>query len=67
PGEAELQFRIERQDADDPSSSRLIQTARFRPRGLLGLLYWCAVWPLHGLVFPTMLRGIRRDAERSAS
>jgi len=43
---------------------RLIQTARFRPRGLLGLAYWWSVWPLHFLVFPTMLRGIQRNAER---
>lgn len=75
PGEAELQFKIE---PIDPSPSdapehpvaidrcRLVQTARFRPRGLLGLAYWWAVWPLHFLVFPTMLRGIKREAEKLA-
>lgn len=38
-------------------------TARFRPRGLLGLLYWYIVVPLHELVFGGMLRGIRKTAE----
>jgi len=46
---------------------RLIQTARFRPRGLLGIAYWYSVWPLHFLVFPTMLHGARREAERERS
>ena len=60
PGEAELEFRVE---PIDDNTSNLIQTARFRPRGLLGLAYWYAVLPLHAFVFPRMLRGIRRDAE----
>lgn len=63
PGEAELMFTIE-EDGDDASVCRLKQTARFRPRGLLGLLYWYAVLPLHGIVFRGMLNGIRRAAER---
>ena len=42
----------------------LTQTARFKPRGLMGLAYWYAVMPLHGLVFDSMLRGIRHAAER---
>jgi hypothetical protein len=32
----------------------------------MGLAYWYAVLPLHGLVFDGMLRGIRRTAERLA-
>lgn len=50
--------------ANQPKRSTLIQTARFKPRGLLGIAYWYAVVPLHGLVFSKMLRGIRRDAEK---
>jgi hypothetical protein len=38
-------------------------TARFRPRGLLGILYWYSVLPLHHIVFGGMLRGIKRAAE----
>jgi uncharacterized protein YbjT (DUF2867 family) len=64
PGEALLEFAIE--PGGTPGHSRLVQTARFRPRGLLGLGYWYAVWPLHGLVFARMLEGIRRRAETEA-
>ena len=41
-------------------------TARFRPKGLFGLLYWSWVLPLHAIVFGGMLRGIRRTAETAA-
>jgi len=40
----------------------LVQTARFRPRGLLGRAYWYAVAPFHQLVFPELIKGIARDA-----
>jgi uncharacterized protein YbjT (DUF2867 family) len=64
PGEAQLDFAIEEIDARArPPLHRLVMTARFRPRGLLGLLYWYAVVPLHELVFGGMLRGIQKTAE----
>ncbi len=64
PGEAQLDFRIESLDQSEQHPlSRLVMTARFRPRGLFGLLYWYAVVPLHELVFGGMLRGIRKTAE----
>ena len=66
PGEALLSFEIEPKSADGGSST-LTQTARFKPRGLLGLAYWYAVLPLHGVVFSGMLRGIRAAAEHSAA
>jgi hypothetical protein len=47
--------------------SRLLQTARLAPRGLVGIAYSYAVLPLHGFVFGRMLRGIRRAAETLAS
>lgn len=47
PGEAWLEFRI----AED----KLIQTATFRPLGLLGRLYWFSVLPFHGLIFKGMI------------
>lgn len=62
PGEALLEFRLEPQP---DGHTRLIQIARFRPRGLMGLAYWYAVLPLHGFVFRGMLNGIAREAERS--
>lgn len=65
PGDAELQFRIEK--TGNANQCRLTQMARFRPRGLLGIVYWYAVLPCHVFVFPTMLRGIQRDAESAVS
>ncbi len=62
PGEAWLEWSIEPVDG----GSRIVQTARYRPRGLFGRLYWYAVVPFHSLVFPGMLRGIVQDAESLA-
>jgi uncharacterized protein YndB with AHSA1/START domain len=59
PGVAELAFDLEPIEG----GTRLVQTARFVPRGLSGLAYWYAVRPLHGFVFRGMLDGIRRAAE----
>lgn len=60
PGRARLEWLIE--PLADGCRCRLIQTARFRPHGLLGLLYWYGVAALHGLVFPRMVRGIAQAA-----
>jgi hypothetical protein len=64
PGEALLDFRIE---AIGDRQCTLRQTAIFEPRGLFGLIYWCGVLPLHGLVFRGMLAGIEKDALEIAS
>lgn len=48
PGEAWLQFEI--------TEDKLIQTATFRPRGLLGRVYWYTILPLHWILFPRMAR-----------
>ena len=63
PGVATLEFEISR-DSSSSDTSVLTQTARFRPKGLAGILYWYAVKPLHGIVFNGMLRGIKLEAER---
>jgi hypothetical protein len=34
---------------------------------LLGIAYWYSVVPLHGFVFPGMLKGIARAAESHSS
>lgn len=60
PGEAWLQWQIE----PTAKGAAIVQTARFHPRGLLGRMYWIAVAPFHRFVFPGLLRGICRDAER---
>jgi hypothetical protein len=56
PGEAWLDFEI--------TENRLIQTATFRPRGLLGRFYWYSVLPLHLCLFPRMARQLARGAFR---
>jgi hypothetical protein len=55
PGLAWLEFSIEK----DPETQGtvLTQTATFAPKGLFGQLYWWAVLPMHGLVFPSMAKG----------
>jgi uncharacterized protein YbjT (DUF2867 family) len=51
PGEAWLEFRIDDKD-------NLIQTATFRPLGVLGRMYWYLVLPFHGFIFSGMIRNI---------
>jgi len=53
PGLAWLEWRIE---PLENGGSRVIQRAIYAPRGLLGHAYWWAVWPMHGLVFPSMAK-----------
>ncbi len=50
PGEAWLEFKI---DGD-----YVVQTATFRPLGLLGRAYWYSVLPFHGFIFNGMLKKI---------
>lgn len=48
PGEAWLEFKI--------INNTLYQAATFKPRGLIGNLYWYAVLPFHGFIFDGMLK-----------
>jgi uncharacterized protein YbjT (DUF2867 family) len=54
PGEAWLEFKI----FSTTSGNELNQIATFRPRGLLGRLYWYMLYPLHWLIFRGMARKI---------
>lgn len=63
PGDAVLEFRIEPSLGNDGRpGSTVVQTARFRPRGLIGLLYWYGVAPFHGPVFSGLIDGIAEAA-----
>ena len=42
---------------------QLVQTAIFEPKGLLGLIYWHALFPIHSLLFGQMARRIVQGAE----
>lgn len=53
PGEAWLEFKI--------VENKLLQTATFRPLGLLGRLYWFSVLPFHGFIFKGMITALVTD------
>ena len=63
PGIATLNFSLAPDETE--GATKLIMTARFRPKGILGVLYWYSVLPLHNVVFGGMLKGIKRMAEGS--
>lgn len=54
PGEAWLEFKI----VEKNTKHFLQQTATFRPKGLLGRLYWYSVLPFHFFVFDGMAENI---------
>ncbi len=55
PGDAWLEFKI---ISKDNEQDQLVQTATFRPIGLLGRLYWYAVLPFHLFVFRNMIKNL---------
>jgi uncharacterized protein YbjT (DUF2867 family) len=59
PGEALLEFRLEVEDG----RTRVTQHARFRPKSLVGHVYWLALLPIHSALFPRMLKKILKAAE----
>lgn len=56
PGDAWLEFKI--------IDNKLIQTATFRPRGLMGRLYWFSVLPFHSFIFNGMIQKITNHNTR---
>jgi uncharacterized protein YbjT (DUF2867 family) len=54
PGEAWLEFKIISRDG----KNYLQQTATFRPKGLLGRMYWYTVLPMHYFIFEGMAKNI---------
>jgi uncharacterized protein YbjT (DUF2867 family) len=59
PGRAWLEFQIA---PVDDRRTEIVQTAYFAPRGLVGVLYWYALYPIHGFIFGGMLREVARRA-----
>lgn len=54
PGEAWLEFKI------NDREQILYQTATFRPKGLLGRLYWMLVYPFHEFIFVGMINQLTK-------
>ncbi|MEZ4767483.1 MAG: DUF2867 domain-containing protein [Caldilineales bacterium] len=63
PGDAWLQFEAKRQAG---GKTLLTQTAFFAPKGLLGLIYWYSLYPIHGPIFSSMIETLGRQAEAAA-
>ena len=55
PGRAWLEFIIE--------DGKLIQSAYFYPYGILGIIYWYSLIPLHWLIFGNMVDAIIKNSE----
>ena len=63
PGKAWLQWEV----IPEGVGTRLVQTALFAPTGLFGMLYWYALYPMHGFIFSDLLHAIVADAARSGN
>lgn len=59
PGRAWLQFEARPQG---DGHTLFIQTAYFESRGLLGILYWYSLYPIHGFIFGSMIDRLSRRA-----
>ena len=55
PGRAWLEFEARSVPGDQ---ALLLQTAFFEPKGVPGLLYWYALYPVHSLIFSGLIRKI---------
>jgi hypothetical protein len=55
PGKAWLQLQV---SPHGEEQARLSQTAFFAPKGLMGWLYWYALYPLHSLFLAGLLTGL---------
>lgn len=64
PGRAWLQYEV--RNAEDGTST-LEQTASFIPKGLFGLVYWYAQYPLHAWIFSGLIGAISRRAESASN
>lgn len=62
PGKAWLQFET---NPLDYGKSELIQTAFFDPKGLFGLIYWYVLYPIHSVIFSSMIKKISLRAEEA--
>jgi uncharacterized protein YbjT (DUF2867 family) len=58
PGDAWIEWSI----TPEPAGALLVQRALFRPRGLLGRVYWYSVAPFHRFIFRPLARRIGQDA-----
>ncbi|MDE0138680.1 MAG: SDR family oxidoreductase [bacterium] len=61
PGTAVLEFEV----LPEADGSRTVTAAYFHPAGVLGLLYWYALWPIHKRIFAGLADAIvKRSLDR---
>jgi len=60
-GKAWLEFEV---IPEGQNRSRLVQTARYYPRGLFGFIYWYSIYPLHYIVFRGLAKNIAYRAAK---
>ncbi len=63
PGRAWLQFEAFPYEG---RQTRLVQTAFFAPKGLLGLAYWYGLYPIHRIIFGGMIHNLAQRAMQLA-
>lgn len=61
PGEAWLELKV----TQDKERFLLEQTATFRPKGVLGRLYWWALYPIHIILFFGLARAILNRSKKT--
>lgn len=61
PGRAWLQFEAQ---PEAEANTRLVQKAFFAPKGLLGLIYWYALYPIHAAIFSGLIGKLAHRAEQ---
>jgi uncharacterized protein YbjT (DUF2867 family) len=64
PGFAWLELSISTEGSGRDAVTVYRQRALFHPKGLYGHAYWTSMLPFHGIIFGSMLRNIRENAEK---
>lgn len=63
PGDAWFQFEARAMG----QQTLLKQTAYFAPKGVLGLVYWYLLYPIHSIIFSGLIQKLAERAEKIAS
>ena len=63
PGHAWLQYEVRENKGE---ATLVEQTAAFLPKGLAGLVYWYALYPIHAWIFSGLVKEIGRRSESLA-
>ena len=62
PGRAWLEFEVLPTNSKECS---VYLSAIFDPSGLIGRIYWYALYPIHFFIFNGLLKGLKKDIEAS--